>query len=118
MRGLAAGLPSLVTKRILTGMEELPHFARCLRHYRAEAKMSQQELADRAGIARVSVARMELGMYDPSWPMVQRLAHALNVPVGAFVDPAIIPPDLVVKRRRGRPRLDDAEPVKAKGKRK
>jgi len=86
-------------------MKDLSHFAQRLRVVRGEAKMSQQELADRAGIARVSVARMEVGMYEPSWLMVQKLAHALGVPVQTFVDPAIIPPPAEVKRGRGRPRI-------------
>lgn len=86
-------------------MNDVPHFAQRLRQLRADAKMTQNELAGRAGIARVSVARMELGMYEPSWVMVQRLARALNVPVTAFVDPAIIPPVVEVKRGPGRPRI-------------
>lgn len=86
-------------------MTELPHFARCLRQLRDDAKMTQAELAARAEIARVTVARLETGTRDPSWEMVQKLAHALNVPVAAFVDPSIIPPVVEVKRGPGRPRI-------------
>ncbi len=67
--------------------------------------MTQQELAERAGIARNTVARMERGEREPSWIMVQKLSRALNVPVAAFVDPEIIPPPVEMKRGPGRPRL-------------
>jgi transcriptional regulator with XRE-family HTH domain len=91
-------------------MDDLPHFAGCLRKLRTDAKMTQHELAERAGVTRGAVARMEIGTREPSWIMVQKLAHALNVPVSAFVDPEIIPPVVEVKRGPGRPRLD-AGPV-------
>ncbi|MHB1425100.1 MAG: helix-turn-helix transcriptional regulator [Gemmataceae bacterium] len=103
-------------------MKDLSHFARCLRQFRGDAKLTQDELAARAGIARVSVARMELGMYDPSWHTVQQLARALSVSVTAFVDPEIIPPVVEQPRRRGRPRLDaapsDPSPARKSRKRK
>lgn len=86
-------------------MNDLPHFSRCLRELREGTKMTQNELAERAGIARNTVARMERGEREPSWVMVQKLARALNVPVAAFVDPEIIPPAVEVKRGPGRPRL-------------
>lgn len=86
-------------------MDDLPHFSRRLRELRDNAKMTQSELAERAGVARVTVARMEIGEREPSWVMVQKLARALNVPVAEFVDPSIIPPVVEVKRGPGRPRL-------------
>jgi transcriptional regulator with XRE-family HTH domain len=85
--------------------DDLPYFAACLRRLRDDAKMTQHELADRSGVHRQSIARLELGSMAPSWHMVMLLARALNVSVTAFVDPEIIPPVVEVKRGPGRPRL-------------
>lgn len=90
-------------------MGDLTHFANCLRAVRAEARMTQHELAERAGVHYQSIARMELATREPSWVMVQKLARALGVSVLAFVDPAILPPPVEIKRGRGRPRLDGSD---------
>ncbi|MHB1426705.1 MAG: helix-turn-helix transcriptional regulator [Gemmataceae bacterium] len=89
-------------------MSDLPHFAGCLRRLRADAKLTQHELAKRSGVHRQSIARIELGGMAPSWQLVQQLARALGVSVTAFVDPEIIPSVVEQPRRRGRPRLDAA----------
>jgi transcriptional regulator with XRE-family HTH domain len=46
--------------------------------------MSQQDLADAAGLSRVNLARLELGGQAASWETVVKLAEALGVPTDAF----------------------------------
>ena len=67
-------------------------FAYKLRELREAADLTQGELAERAGLDRVTVARFEAGTHPPSWPSIQALADALGVTCEAFREP----------RRRGR----------------
>jgi transcriptional regulator with XRE-family HTH domain len=50
-----------------------------LRRLRARSGMTQEELARRAGISRVYLARLESGQQDPRVSIVVRLAQALDV---------------------------------------
>lgn len=59
-------------------------FAARLAALRTAAGLSQQALADAAGVHRVQVARYESGAFEPPWPVVCRLADALGVSVQAF----------------------------------
>jgi transcriptional regulator with XRE-family HTH domain len=70
-------------------MGTMTHFAARLRDVRAEAKMTQYELADRSGLHRQTIARLELGERQPSWETVQILADVLGVDFSAFADPAL-----------------------------
>ena len=54
-------------------------FARSLRKHRAEADMSQQELADRVGASVASVSNWENGDYMPSLRTTVRIADVLGV---------------------------------------
>ncbi len=45
---------------------------------RQRARLTQQELADRAGIARTTIARIEGGSLDPSITTALKLARALR----------------------------------------
>lgn len=47
---------------------------------------SQAVLAEKAGLAREYVARLELGQHDPSLSTIVKLAKALKVPVSRLVD--------------------------------
>jgi DNA-binding XRE family transcriptional regulator len=69
-------------------MEHLPHFAARLRQLRAAAKMTQHELAERSGIHRQTIARIELGDHQPSWQTALALARALGVNCLAFQEDA------------------------------
>jgi DNA-binding XRE family transcriptional regulator len=57
-------------------------------------------LAEWAGFARHTVADLEQGRDEPSWPMVIALAGALGVAVTAFLEEARAPPE---PRGPGRP---------------
>jgi transcriptional regulator with XRE-family HTH domain len=65
-------------------MKEPITFAARLREVRAAAKMTQHELAERSGVHRQTIARLELGTREPTWETVQALARALGVSCQAF----------------------------------
>jgi DNA-binding XRE family transcriptional regulator len=59
-------------------------FADRLKEFRAAAGLTQEQLAEKSDMNRVSLARLEGGQYDPSWTVVQKLAKALGVDCMAF----------------------------------
>lgn len=60
-------------------MEIREAFARNLRQLRHEKGLSQEALADEAGIDRTYVSALERGVYSPSITIVAKLAAALGV---------------------------------------
>jgi transcriptional regulator with XRE-family HTH domain len=50
-----------------------------LRWWRERRAMTQQELAEKAGITRAALSRIESGQAEPRPPTVRRLAAALRV---------------------------------------
>jgi transcriptional regulator with XRE-family HTH domain len=61
-------------------------FGEKLRQLREDAKMNQEELAERAGTSRVTVARLETGARYPGWDMVRQLCKAIGVRCTEFED--------------------------------
>jgi transcriptional regulator with XRE-family HTH domain len=61
-------------------------FADRLRELRGKAGLSQAELANRAGLHRFGISKLELGLREPTWATVQALALALGVDCTAFAD--------------------------------
>ena len=57
-----------------------------LKRLRANRKMSQAALAEKSGVSREYIARLELGQQDPTLGTMQKLAKALKVAVGALVE--------------------------------
>lgn len=53
---------------------------------RKSKKMTQEELAKRAGISRPNVSRFESGNYNPSLEMMVRLAAALDMKVSVKLE--------------------------------
>jgi XRE family transcriptional regulator, regulator of sulfur utilization len=53
---------------------------------RAKAGMSQQALADKAGISRTYLARLEGARHDPTLAVLEKIAKALGVKIGKLVD--------------------------------
>jgi transcriptional regulator with XRE-family HTH domain len=78
---------------------DLKQFGMRLKELRSQAGMTQEQLAERAGVKRDAVARWERGVREPSWSNVLALAAALEEPLEAFT----VPPGDVAKPRRGRP---------------
>ncbi|MGO6883237.1 helix-turn-helix domain-containing protein [Rhizobium ruizarguesonis] len=60
-------------------MEIRETFARNLRTLRQARKMSQEELAHRAGIDRTYISSLERCVYSPSIEVLDRLAAVLGV---------------------------------------
>ncbi|HEY7308390.1 MAG TPA: helix-turn-helix transcriptional regulator [Gemmataceae bacterium] len=88
-------------------------FAGRLRELRLAAGLSQRELAERAGIDKDSLSRLERDRWQPTWETVLALASALGVEVGAFT----VAPKDTPSPERGRPRKASAPEVKpTKGK--
>ena len=59
---------------------------------RAWAQLSQEALAERAGISRPTISRIERGIGDVGIEVVQRIADALGVPVHElFISPSAGP---------------------------
>ncbi len=58
-----------------------------LRRYRFEAEeMTQQELADRAGVTRQTIISIEKGNYSPSVELALRIARVFDTTVEALFE--------------------------------
>ena len=57
-----------------------------LRQIRRERHLTQKELAEKAGIPKVSLVRYELGMTSPNVEIVRKVAVALGVTVDDLID--------------------------------
>ena len=63
-----------------SGMKKYPEFGPVLRRLRLERVLSQEELAERAGMAsHAHISRLESGRKQPTLEMLFRLAAALEV---------------------------------------
>jgi putative transcriptional regulator len=58
-----------------------------LRVLRAEREWSQAELAERLGVSRQTINAIETGKYDPSLPLVFKLARLFGKPIEELFDP-------------------------------
>jgi transcriptional regulator with XRE-family HTH domain len=56
---------------------------------RAQARLSQEQLAQRAGVSRPTISRIERSAADVRVGVVQRIADALGVSVADLFDPEI-----------------------------
>jgi transcriptional regulator with XRE-family HTH domain len=61
-------------------------FAMRLKRLRAERKMSQANLAEKSGVSREYIARLELDQQDPTLGTLEKLAKALKVKVGELLE--------------------------------
>ncbi len=86
-------------------------FAGRLKALRVAAGLSQYALAQRSGLTKQALSRLELGEREPTWATVQLLAAALAVDFREFADPNVRPPsetEVPPRRPRGRPRKERA----------
>jgi len=65
---------------------ERRRFAARLKTLRDSRDLSQTALAQRAGLSRAYVARLEAGLQEPSLSTIAALANALKVRPSALVD--------------------------------
>ena len=66
-------------------MAPIERMAMKLKKFRQQRKLTQGELAERAGVTREYIARLEAGRYDPSLSTLEKLAKALRVKVNDLV---------------------------------
>jgi transcriptional regulator with XRE-family HTH domain len=62
--------------------------AQRIREARLKVGLTQEDLAERTGIARPNIARLERGAHAPSTATIQRISEALQVRMATLVDPA------------------------------
>ena len=63
----------------MTDKLEIKNNIRTLRFFAGE--MTQQELAERAGVSRQTIIAVEAGKYSPSLELAFRIAEAFGVPI-------------------------------------
>jgi transcriptional regulator with XRE-family HTH domain len=80
-------------------------FAGRLRELREAAGLTQQQLAERAGMAWRTITHLEGSDRKPTWETVLALCQALGVEVGEFAKE----PTTQHEPRRGRPPKEVAE---------
>jgi DNA-binding XRE family transcriptional regulator len=59
-------------------------FGARLKQLREQAGLTQPELAERAGMNRFGIAKLEQGVREPTWATVQALCQALGLSCAAF----------------------------------
>jgi DNA-binding XRE family transcriptional regulator len=57
-----------------------------LKRHRTERGLTQEELAERAGVTRQTIISIERGRYSPSIELALRLAHLFGVAVEALFE--------------------------------
>jgi transcriptional regulator with XRE-family HTH domain len=57
-----------------------------LKALREERQLSQAALAERVGVSREYIARLETGRHDPPLSTLEKLAKALGVKVGRLLE--------------------------------
>jgi len=67
-------------------MAPIERIAMRIKTLRARQKITQAELAKRAGISHGYLARLEIGMQDPTITTIEKLAKALRVKVRTLLD--------------------------------
>ena len=60
-------------------------FADVLREIRQEKGLSQEELADRAGLHRTYISQIERGLKSPSLRSVEQITEALEIPMSSLI---------------------------------
>lgn len=64
-------------------------FADELRSRRAALRLSQEELAHRAGVNRTYIAKLELAKNQPTLTVMLRVAQALEIPLPELIAGAL-----------------------------
>jgi transcriptional regulator with XRE-family HTH domain len=75
--------------------------AQSVRAHRESRGFSLGILAQRAGISKTSLSKIEAGQGNPSLEVLNRIANALNVPVGALFGEENHPQMYVIRRGEG-----------------
>jgi transcriptional regulator with XRE-family HTH domain len=81
---------------------ERTDFGEKLKTAREAAGLTQEQLAERAGVYIHVVSKLERGVREPTWPTALKMATALGVSVAAF-EGELLGDGPKVVRQRGRP---------------
>src|SRR6516162_2078117 len=82
--------------------------AQSVRAHRESRGFSLGSLSQRAGISKTSLSKIEAGQGNPSLEVLNRLANALNVPVGALFGEENHPQVSIIRRGVGQVVTSDA----------
>ncbi len=52
-----------------------------LKKYRLLAELTQEELAEKVGVRRETIVRLETGRYNPSLELAIKISRAISTPV-------------------------------------
>jgi transcriptional regulator with XRE-family HTH domain len=87
----------------MSRLVERTDFGEKLKAAREAAGLTQEQLAERAGVYLHVVSKMERGVREPTWPTALKFAKALGVSVAAF-EGELLGDGSKESRPRGRPR--------------
>jgi transcriptional regulator with XRE-family HTH domain len=59
-------------------------FGKAIRRRRRELDLSQEQLAEQAGLHRTYISNLERGELNPSLETIEKLANALNISIPAL----------------------------------
>jgi len=79
LKSLRSSLPALTAREVLRSNVIFG---------RAKARVSQEELAERSGVSRPTISRIERAQGDVGIDIVERIANALGVTVASLFVPA------------------------------
>jgi transcriptional regulator with XRE-family HTH domain len=68
-----------------TSEEFLERLGKSVRFFRQRKGLSQEKLAELAGIDRTYVSPIELGKQNPSFEIIYRIAKVLDVPMSTII---------------------------------
>jgi transcriptional regulator with XRE-family HTH domain len=57
-----------------------------VKQLRESRGLTQEALAEKAGLSRAYIARLEIGRHDPTLSTLEKLAKALKVKVGKLLE--------------------------------
>jgi transcriptional regulator with XRE-family HTH domain len=67
-------------------MPPLKRMAKRIQQFRAQRGLSQEQLAERAGISRPYLARLETGRQDPRVSVLLKIARGLRVGLSELIE--------------------------------
>ena len=82
--------------------------AQAVRAHRESRGLSLGSLAEKAGISKTSLSKIESGLGNPSLEVLCRIAQALNVPIGTLFGEDAQPPLQVIRRGEGQVVISDS----------
>ncbi len=59
----------------------MSEFISYLKKYRQLSELTQDELADKVGVRRETIVRLEAGKYNPSLKLAVDISRAVNAPI-------------------------------------